>query len=67
MCVCVCVAEMHSKDGEREIVNNFFFLMLFLFLNTKFLAVSESIPFCLYNSQPQTLSLEPHPHHGLTG
>ena len=25
VCVCVCVAEMDNKDGEREIVNNFFF------------------------------------------
>lgn len=25
VCMCVCVAEMDNKDGEREIVNNFFF------------------------------------------
>ena len=25
VCVCVCVSEMDNKDGEREIVNNFFF------------------------------------------
>ena len=41
VCVCVCVAEMDNKDGEREIVNNFFF-NAFFFLNTKFLAVSQS-------------------------
>lgn len=56
MCVCVCVAEMDNKDGGREIVNKSFFLMLFLFFKHQVSgSVSESIPFCFYNSQHQTL------------